>query len=117
MRKILIVGEREKRSTVRFDLIFNRCEYILYRGLYRTSYARISRGSVTDTELQIGQFLLPRHGFVVQNDTKTARYLRSYKEELAVDHVRVDYPYILSLNESSTVVPHALLRERTRRRR
>lgn len=62
------------------------CEYIFYRGLYRTSYARISRGIITDTETQIGQFVLPRHGEAVTNDTREARYLRSRKEELAVDH-------------------------------
>ena len=29
------------------------CEYILYKGLRRSSYARVSRGSITDTELQV----------------------------------------------------------------
>ena len=29
------------------------CEYILYKGLKRTGYARVSRGSITDTELQV----------------------------------------------------------------
>ncbi|KAJ7178611.1 Frag1/DRAM/Sfk1 family-domain-containing protein [Mycena crocata] len=62
------------------------CEYIFYRGLYRTSYARISRGKVTDTELQIGQFVLPPHGTGVVDDSKEARYLRSFKEELPKDH-------------------------------
>ncbi|KAG6805956.1 hypothetical protein H0H92_013249, partial [Tricholoma furcatifolium] len=62
------------------------CEYILYRGLYRTSYARISRGTITDTELQIGQFALPKHGSRVTNDTRPARYLRSYKEMLPEHH-------------------------------
>ena len=37
------------------------CEYIFYRGLHRTAYARISRGSVTDTELQVGQFAIPSY--------------------------------------------------------
>ncbi|KAG6882992.1 hypothetical protein C0992_010037, partial [Termitomyces sp. T32_za158] len=62
------------------------CEYIMYRGLYRTSYARISRGSITDTELQIGQFALPKHGTRVTNETHTARYLRSHKEALPEYH-------------------------------
>ncbi|KAG6900584.1 hypothetical protein C0993_008301 [Termitomyces sp. T159_Od127] len=62
------------------------CEYIMYRGLYRTSYARISRGSITDTELQIGQFALPKHGTKVTNETRTARYLRSHKEILPEHH-------------------------------
>ena len=29
------------------------CEYILYRGIKRTSYARVSRSTITDTELQV----------------------------------------------------------------
>lgn len=67
---------------------FFRCEYILYRGLYRTCYARVSRGIITDTELQIGQFVLPKHGHNVTNDSVEARYIRSRKEDLPEDHVR-----------------------------
>jgi len=32
------------------------CEYILYKGLKRTGYARVSRGTITDTEIQVGKF-------------------------------------------------------------
>jgi hypothetical protein len=70
-----------------FRFLLYRCEYIFYRGLYRTAYARVSRGVVTDTELQIAQFVLPRHGFGVTNDTQEARTLRSFKEDLPQDHV------------------------------
>ncbi|KAJ4479963.1 Frag1/DRAM/Sfk1 family-domain-containing protein [Lentinula aciculospora] len=62
------------------------CEYILYRGLYRTSYARVSRSTVTDTELQVAQFVLPKHGRGVTNETEIARYLRSRKEGLPSEH-------------------------------
>ncbi|KAJ7475684.1 Frag1/DRAM/Sfk1 family-domain-containing protein [Mycena latifolia] len=62
------------------------CEYILYRGMYRTSYARMSRGSITDTELQIGRFVLPAHGTSVVDESEEARYLRSFKEDLPEDH-------------------------------
>ena len=31
------------------------CEYILYKGLKRTGYARVSRGTITDTELQVSK--------------------------------------------------------------
>ncbi|KAG1821921.1 Frag1/DRAM/Sfk1 family-domain-containing protein [Suillus subaureus] len=62
------------------------CEYILYRGLYRTAYARVSRGIVTDTELQIGQFVVPRHGFQLVNQTLEDRMLRAWKEDLPEDH-------------------------------
>ncbi|KAJ7674200.1 Frag1/DRAM/Sfk1 family-domain-containing protein [Mycena rosella] len=62
------------------------CEYILYRGMYRTSYARMSRGTITDTELQLGQFVLPPYGTSVVDESEEARYLRSYKEELEEHH-------------------------------
>jgi endonuclease/exonuclease/phosphatase family metal-dependent hydrolase len=35
------------------------CEYILYKGLKRTGYARVSRGTITDTEIQVS--LINRH--------------------------------------------------------
>ncbi|KAL1955432.1 hypothetical protein VTO42DRAFT_8588 [Malbranchea cinnamomea] len=34
------------------------CEYILYKKLKRTGYARVSRGTITDTELQVGKFVV-----------------------------------------------------------
>ncbi|KAI5290886.1 Protein cwh43 [Ascosphaera atra] len=34
------------------------CQYILYRGLKRTGYARVSRGTITDTEIQVGKFVV-----------------------------------------------------------
>ena len=35
------------------------CEYILFKGLRRTGYARVSRSSITDTELQAAKFVVP----------------------------------------------------------
>jgi hypothetical protein len=32
------------------------CEYILYKGMKRTGYARVSRSTITDTEIQVGKF-------------------------------------------------------------
>lgn len=32
------------------------CEYILYKGLRKTGYARLSRSTITDTELQVAKF-------------------------------------------------------------
>ncbi|KAG7893597.1 hypothetical protein KL905_002275 [Ogataea polymorpha] len=38
------------------------CEYILYKKMKRTGYARISRGTITDTEVQAGKFVIPVNG-------------------------------------------------------
>ncbi|KND04808.1 uncharacterized protein SPPG_00511 [Spizellomyces punctatus DAOM BR117] len=38
------------------------CQYIFYRGLERVGYARISHGGITDTEIQVGKFVLPPEG-------------------------------------------------------
>ena len=35
------------------------CEYILYKGLKRIGYARVSRSTITDTELQVAKFVVP----------------------------------------------------------
>ncbi|KAI1089270.1 Frag1/DRAM/Sfk1 family-domain-containing protein [Rostrohypoxylon terebratum] len=38
------------------------CEYILYKGLQRVGYARVSRSTITDTELQVAKFVVPKSG-------------------------------------------------------
>ncbi|KAJ2804524.1 Protein cwh43, partial [Coemansia helicoidea] len=35
------------------------CQYIGYRGVKRIGYARVSRGTITDTEIQVGKFVVP----------------------------------------------------------
>lgn len=67
------------------------CEYIFYRGVDRTAYARISRGSVTDTEMQVGQFVVPRYVGTTTGEEEVPeadRYLRGWKEDLPKEHVR-----------------------------
>ncbi|KZP00656.1 hypothetical protein CALVIDRAFT_475938 [Calocera viscosa TUFC12733] len=56
------------------------CEYVLYRGLYRIGYARVARSTITDTELQVGRFIVPRHGTQVVNAPHEDRYLQVPKE-------------------------------------
>ncbi|ETN45384.1 uncharacterized protein HMPREF1541_09215 [Cyphellophora europaea CBS 101466] len=34
------------------------CEYILFKDIKRTGYARVSRGTITDTEIQLGKFVI-----------------------------------------------------------
>lgn len=36
------------------------CEYILFKHLRRVGYARVSRGTITDTELQVAKFMVPK---------------------------------------------------------
>lgn len=62
------------------------CQYIFFRGLYRTAYARVSRDTITDTELQIGQFVVPEGGVVVTNHTIEAMYPRIPRELLPKEH-------------------------------
>ena len=50
------------------------CEYIAFRGLWRVGYARLDEGSITDTELQVGKFLLPLPGQVVEYKDNTELY-------------------------------------------
>lgn len=51
------------------------CEYILYKNLKRTGYARVSRGTITDTEVQIGKFILPN------NDEERVEYSQERVQE------------------------------------
>lgn len=46
------------------------CEYILYKGLRKRAYARVSRSSITDTELQVAKFTVGEEdseGFVEES--------------------------------------------------
>lgn len=53
------VSEKSGMHDIDFTDDDRWCEYILYKNLKRTGYARISRGSITDTELQVGKFVVP----------------------------------------------------------
>ncbi|KAK3489877.1 Frag1/DRAM/Sfk1 family-domain-containing protein [Neurospora crassa] len=51
------------------------CEYILYKNLLRTGYARVSRSTITDTELQVAKFIVPK------DDADKGRILAASKEQ------------------------------------
>jgi hypothetical protein len=61
------------------------CEYILFKGLRRTGYARVSRSTITDTELQVAKFVVPaseEDGVSVWNAPKLLRDRRVPEEEV-----------------------------------
>ena len=49
------------------------CEYILYKGIKRSGYARVSRGTITDTELQVRNTAHPFQTIVNKHLTSSRR--------------------------------------------
>ncbi|KAI1646873.1 Frag1/DRAM/Sfk1 family-domain-containing protein [Daldinia loculata] len=60
------------------------CEYILYKRLQRVGYARVSRSTITDTELQVAKFVVPKSeaekAQVAALDTSSEKRNRRAKE-------------------------------------
>ncbi|MCJ1350326.1 MAG: hypothetical protein MMC33_000307 [Icmadophila ericetorum] len=52
------VGEKSSMKDIDETDLDRWCEYILYKGLKRTGYARVSRSTITDTEIQVGKFVV-----------------------------------------------------------
>ena len=52
------VGERSGMRDIDSTDWDRWCEYILYKGMRRTGYARVSRSTITDTEIQVGKFIV-----------------------------------------------------------
>ena len=53
------VGERSGMRDIDPSDWDRWCEYILYKGIRRSAYARVSRSTITDTELQVSRDSLP----------------------------------------------------------
>ncbi|KAI8819697.1 putative integral plasma membrane protein [Fimicolochytrium jonesii] len=51
------------------------CQYIFFRGLHRTGYARISHGGITDTEIQTAKFVVPTTPLSLPPTSKIAHAL------------------------------------------
>ncbi|KAI0427168.1 Frag1/DRAM/Sfk1 family protein [Xylaria sp. FL1042] len=63
------------------------CEYILYKHLQRVGYARISRSTITDTELQVAKFVVPKgreekESIAAINDDADTRNRRAKENEI-----------------------------------
>ncbi|KAJ1910607.1 Protein cwh43 [Tieghemiomyces parasiticus] len=53
------------------------CQYVAYRGLQRTGYARVARGTITDTEIQMGKFIVDGRTYNnTEVDARSASNLR-----------------------------------------
>lgn len=50
------------------------CEYLGFRNLWRIAYARLEHSDVTDTELQVGKFILPLPGTKAEYNSKDELY-------------------------------------------
>lgn len=61
------------------------CEYIAFRGLWRIGYARVSHGDITDTELQVGKFIVPHPDYnPLSYTTNEELYHHVYEDDLPV---------------------------------
>ncbi|KAI0401891.1 Frag1/DRAM/Sfk1 family protein [Xylaria palmicola] len=63
------------------------CEYILYKHLQRVGYARVSRSTITDTELQVAKFVVPKgheekRQIAAMSDDADARNRRAKESEV-----------------------------------
>lgn len=61
------------------------CEYILFKRLKRVGYARVSRSTITDTELQVAKFVIPQSAGEIQQLEAQSEHDRNRRvEESAV---------------------------------
>ncbi|WWC91829.1 uncharacterized protein L201_006776 [Kwoniella dendrophila CBS 6074] len=60
-----ILIEDGKMWDVEIEDRWRWCEYIAFRDLWRIGYARVHESDISDTELQVGKFMLPKPGHPV----------------------------------------------------
>ncbi|KAF9976615.1 hypothetical protein BGZ75_000211 [Mortierella antarctica] len=63
------------------------CQYLAFRGVKRTGYARISHGGITDTEIQVGKYQVLEHA------DRTARGTRGEHRRLDLDDFKRQASY------------------------
>lgn len=65
------------------------CEYIAFRGLWRIGFARLHESDITDTELQVGKFLLAKPNQDVVYETNEEMYWHIGEADVC-NHQRVE---------------------------
>ncbi|KAF9274467.1 hypothetical protein BGZ68_000649 [Mortierella alpina] len=63
------------------------CQYLAFRGVKRTGYARISHGGITDTEIQVGKYQ------VLEDTDRTTRRTRGEHRRLDLDDFKKQASY------------------------
>lgn len=61
------------------------CEYIAFRGLWRIGFARLHESDISDTELQVGKFMLPKPGQKVLYETNEELYWHIGEDDVSVN--------------------------------
>ncbi|KAJ3021723.1 hypothetical protein HKX48_007892 [Thoreauomyces humboldtii] len=91
-RRLVVDGDMQDVDTTDWD---RWCQYIMFRGLDRVGYARVSHGQITDTEIQTAKFTFMKDPPVDGSTSKLRRIeeehvpeAQKYPEQFAGDGVR-----------------------------
>ncbi|WWC64717.1 uncharacterized protein I303_107328 [Kwoniella dejecticola CBS 10117] len=69
-----ILMEDGKMWDIEIEDRWRWCEYIAFRGLWRIAYSRVHESDISDTELQVGKFMLPKPGHPVHYESNKELY-------------------------------------------